>query len=52
MNIYAQNNIKPKHIKQKLLKYMEKLSERIEKNLTPQALIDRVNRNTKHMIIM
>lgn len=51
MNIYAQNNIKSKHVKKKrLLKYMEKLSETIGKNLTNLSLIGQVNKNTKHVI--
>lgn len=41
MNIYAQNNIKSKHRKQKLLKYLEELSQMIEKNLTSLPVFDR-----------
>ena len=41
MNIYAQNNIKWKQIKQKLLKWLEKLSETIEKNWTSLPVCDR-----------
>ena len=41
INFYAENNIKSKYKKQKLLKYIGKLSETIEKNVVSLLIFDR-----------